>query len=205
MVEAAGGTADGGVSMWSVPDRVVAGAALFGSAVALAAAPAALTDSYSWIEHTTSESGAQGVQGAWVARTGFLLFGLSVVRIARLRRPLWGQSATALHLVFATCMMAVAAYSARSWIPTAAFDSTEDLLHSIFATLMGFAFAFGVAAVALERRRDDGSWRFLDVAAVTASVVLPLGMSIDGSVDGVLQRVMFAIAYLWFVREAFRP
>lgn len=174
---------------------------LVGSAIALAVAPAALADSYSWIENTTSESGGQGVAGAWVARTGFLLFGLSVFWIAKLRWPRWRQPATAIHLLFAVCMFAVAAYSSRPWLLDAGFDATEDLLHSVAATVMGFAFAFGVAAVAFQLRRSGVAWRLLDGVAVVASVVLPLGMSMFGEADGVLQRVMFGIAYLWYGRE----
>jgi hypothetical protein len=34
---------------------------------------------YSWVSNTTSESAAQGVQGAWMARLGFVLFGMSVI------------------------------------------------------------------------------------------------------------------------------
>ncbi|HET9901772.1 MAG TPA: hypothetical protein VFR46_12025 [Actinomycetes bacterium] len=58
------------------------------SAIALGAAPALMPDDYSWIGHTTSESAAQGVSGAWLARLGFLLFGLSAIWLAaqRLRR-----------------------------------------------------------------------------------------------------------------------
>lgn len=49
------------------------------SAVALAVAPVVLDESYSWVEHTTSQAGGQGVDGAWMARLGFLLFGLAVI------------------------------------------------------------------------------------------------------------------------------
>jgi predicted cobalt transporter CbtA len=98
-------------------------------------------------------------------------------------------------------MFAVAAYSAKPWMPDAGFDATEDLLHSVAATVMGFAFAFGVAAVAIQLRTTGTGWRLLDGLAVAASVVLPLGMSTFGEADGVLQRMMFGIAYVWYGRE----
>ena len=44
---------------------------LAGAILALGLAPLAMPDSYSWIELGTSESAAQGTDGAWVARTGF--------------------------------------------------------------------------------------------------------------------------------------
>lgn len=99
-------------------------------------------------------------------------------------------------------MFAVAAFSLQSWIPDAPYDTTEDLLHSVFATAMGFAFAFGVLAVAVCRHQNEHHWRFLDGVAVLASVVLPIAMSIYGNADGVLQRIMFLIAYIWYGIES---
>lgn len=175
---------------------------LAASMIALGLAPLILADSYSMIEHTTSESAGQGVDGAWLARAGFLLFGLAVLWIAHQSRRAWGQPATAFHVVFAVCMFGVAAFSLRSWIPDDAFDKTEDLLHSIVATVMGFAFAFGVVAVAVRRQKTGQHWRILDGIAVVAAVVLPVGMSMYGNLDGLLQRSMFLIAYIWYAIEA---
>lgn len=175
---------------------------LFGaSAVALAVAPAALDESYSWVEHTTSQAGAQGVAGAWVARMGFVLFGLAVIWLSHGRARTWRQPAAALHVAFGVCLVAVAAFSLRSWQPGAPFDRTEDLLHSVSATAMGFAFALGVAAAAWWPGRPT-KIRVLDVVAVVASIVIPLAMSAAAGYAGALQRAMFAIAYLWYAREA---
>jgi hypothetical protein len=71
-------------------------AALAASAVALALAPLLMPPSYSWLSMTTSESAAQGVGGAWLARLGFVLFGLSgwlLVVVVRHRE--WGPAASA--------------------------------------------------------------------------------------------------------------
>ena len=177
-------------------------AGLAGSALALALAPMVLAPSYSWVENTTSEAGGQGVDGAWLARLGFVVFGLAVLWVAHLRRERRQQPATALHVLFGACLMGVAAFSLRSWEPNPTYDATEDLLHSVAATTMGFAFALGVVAVALRRRSGGERVRALDVVAVSASALLPLWMSLDGSIDGLLQRLMFAVAYLWYAREA---
>lgn len=188
----------------------IAGTLLLGaSAVVLALAPLLLAPSYSPVSNTTSEAGAQGVEGAWAARTGFLLFGFGVIAVARTARRRWSRLATALHLTFAVSMICVAAWSTRPWEPRAGFDTTEDLLHSVGATTMGFAFAIGVAVVARSRwahsdARRSGS-RLLDVLAVAASIVLPVWMSVDGTVDGLIQRAMFLVAYVWYIREALIP
>ena len=108
-----------------------------------------------------------------------------------------------LHGAFGVLMVATAAFSHRPWENAAPFDATEDLLHSIAATAMGFAFAFGVAAVAF--RHGFSRWpRPLDLPAIAAAVVLPLGMSALPDYAGLLQRLMFLVAYIWYGFEAFR-
>lgn len=177
-------------------------AALVVSAAALAVAPAVMPSDYSWLEHTTSESAAQGVPGAWLARFGFLSFGLTVLGLAAGNRHRWGSWGRGLHALFGALMAAAAAFSARSWRADQWFDPTEDLLHSVAATGMGFAFAFGIVAVALNDRHRSAGARIGDLAGVAASVLLPLAMTVLPEADGTLQRVMFAIAYCWYAREA---
>jgi hypothetical protein len=177
---------------------------LAASLVALAAAPALLPDSYSVTANTTSESAAQGVEGAWLARLGFLPFGLGVIWLAARARARWGPWATASHFAFGVLMAAIAAFSARSWEAGASFDRTEDLLHSVASTAVGVAFALGVLAVLLRRGQGQLGARSLDPIALTAALVLPIGMGLWAEVDGVLQRLMFLIAYLWYLAEAIR-
>jgi hypothetical protein len=184
--------------------RAVA-AALAASALALALAPAVLPASYSWVAHTTSEAAAQGVPGAWLARAGFLVFGLAVLALASLRHWTWGSVGAGLHGAFGVMMIAAGVFSSRSWEPSAPFDVTEDLLHSVAATAMGFAFAFWVAACGWAWVRRHGRVRARDIAAVIASLALPLGMAANPSTAGLLQRAMFSIAYLWYGAEALRP
>lgn len=175
------------------------------SALALLLAPLLLPASYSWVAHTTSESAAQGVPGAWLARTGFLLFGGSVLAIAWAARGRWGTWASWLHGVFGVLMVAAGVFSARPWDRQLPFSPWEDLLHSVAATAMGFAFAVGVTVVAVRGWQRGGGWRGLDLTAVTASIVLPLAMASGTGLTGVLQRAMFLLAYLWYGREAVQP
>lgn len=171
------------------------------SAVLLGAAPALLPDSYNWILHTTSESAAQGVAGAWMARLGFLLFGLSVLWLARAASDRWGRWGT-LALGLFGVMMVAAAFSHKPWESGIPFDETEDLLHSITATVMGFAFALGVVAVGIRRPIPAGWHRVLDSIALVAAMAIPLAMSQSASHAGVLQRLMFLTAYGWYTAEA---
>jgi hypothetical protein len=179
-------------------------ACLVASAASLAVAPTLMPASYSWVAHTTSESAAQAVPGAWLARLGFLLFGLAVLAIASLAADLWGRNAAWMHAAFGVLMVAAAAFSARSWDTGVPFDVVEDVLHSVAATAMGFAFALGVAAVAWRMWRAGSGLRWLDITAVTASVLLPLAMVAWGQYAGALQRIIFVVAYVWYGAEALR-
>jgi hypothetical protein len=163
-----------------------------------------MPDSYNWVSHTTSESAAQGVNGAWLARLGFLMFGLAVVWLTAISAPRWGRWGRLFHGMFGVLMAATAAFAHRPFEPGIVFDRTEDLLHSVAATAMGFAFAFGVLAVMVYRPERSIPQRVLDVAALAASVVIPLSMGAWSGSAGLLQRSMFLIAYLWYAVEALR-
>jgi hypothetical protein len=104
------------------------------------------------------------------------------------------------HGAFGVLMIAAAAFSARSWEPAARFDRTEDLLHSVAASTMGIAFAAGVLSVLVWRRSAGAG--VIGPLAVVASVAIPVAMTSWSGVSGALQRLMFAIAYLWYGREA---
>jgi hypothetical protein len=172
------------------------------SLASLLAAPLLMPESYSWTAHTVSESAAQGVQGAWLGRLGFLLFGLAAIWVAAASRPVWPRVAVWLFTAFGALLVATAAFSARPWIAGEPFDPVEDALHSFTATAMGFAFAFGVSMRFLSRAGRDRTGRILDVVAVVAAVAIPLVMLSQPAMAGAAQRLMFGIAYAWFAREA---
>ena len=55
------------------------------------------------------ESAAQGLAGAWVARLGFVEFGLAVLWLAAGAAPGCGRGAVSMHAAFGVCMVARAA------------------------------------------------------------------------------------------------
>lgn len=181
------------------PKGVLLGLAL--SALALAIAPLFLPETFSAIANTTSESAAQGVEWAWIARIGLATFGLSVLGFTRLPGMTENPIRRWCFDAFGSLLILSAIASTRSWIPGAVFDPSEDWVHSFAATAMGFAFAFGVVATVLGRGQVVGRLRLHDLLAVAASVLIPLGMLALPEVDGLLQRLMFAIAFVWFALE----
>ena len=96
---------------------------LVGSAIALAAAPFLMPNSYDWVRHTTSESAAQHVPGAWVARSGFVGLGLAVILLASRRRNRWTWPGAGLHAAFGALMIAAAVFSSRAWTPATRYST----------------------------------------------------------------------------------
>lgn len=189
--------------MWG--DRMYSGVGiavcLLGSAFALAVAPLVVPEGYSWVAHTTSQSAAQGVEGAWIARLGFLLFGFGVIWLTAVRRGTWKRWATVFHAGFGVFMIATAVFSTRSWNAAVVYNPVEDAFHSATATLLGFCFAFGVLALLLRRRKAAYKIRWFDVVALSATVLLPVAMTLLAQFAGVFQRLMFLVAYVWYLRE----
>jgi hypothetical protein len=172
------------------------------SATAIFLAPSMMLPGYSWTSHFISEAAAQGVDGAWVARLGFLFFGFAVLWLAGSLRKQWARGAYLCHLALGVLMVSTAAFSHHSWLPYMPFDIFEDFLHSVTATGMGFAFSLGVLIRFVQRGRDGEAGRRFDAAALGAAVVLPLFGWLWPSYAGVAQRVMFLVAYVWYGNEA---
>lgn len=177
-------------------------ALLGGSALAVALAPLLMPPSYSAVSMSISESAAQGVRGAWLARLGFVLEGLAVLWLSREAGGRWGVTASRLFLVFGSMMFAVALFSHRPFEAGAAADLREDLFHSIAASTMGMAFVVGTLTAAF--RRPSGRERMVDLAAAALSLALPVAMSIVPELQGVFQRVLFGVGYCWFGLEAWQ-
>jgi hypothetical protein len=72
------------------------------------------------------------------------------------------------------------------------------------ASVAGVAFAFGVLAVALGAPARSRAARVLDAIAITASVALPVAMAWWDGTAGILQRLMFLVAYAWYASETLR-
>lgn len=177
-------------------------ALLVGALAAFAIAPTLLPESFSWVEHGISESAAQGIDGAWLPRLGFIFYGLAVVWLVGLRHSMWGPPATVLFALFGGSMFGVAAFAAKPWEAGSVYVESEDLLHSVFAASAGFAFIVGTVTLIVARRRRSIRAAIPDWVAFLVAAVVPLTGST--SMWGAFQRLMFLTSALWFIREAWR-
>jgi len=172
------------------------------SALLVLIAAYAMPDGYSWRFHSISESGAQAQRGAWIARLAFLCFGAAVLLLCFAMRSRWSRVTYWSGLVFAGSTAGAAAFSHLPWMPGSATDNLEDTLHSVFSSGMGLAFCLGVIARFAQRGTRAHFGRSLDILALVTATALPLVLASASAFGGLAQRVMFAIAYIWFGREA---
>lgn len=165
-------------------------------------AAVAMPVGYSWRMHSISESAAQGLQHAWIARLAFICFGSAVLVLSLAMRQTWSRLTYWMHLVFATSILGTAAFSHKPWIAGVPFDEFEDFLHSVGATGMGFAFCFGVVARLFQRNRIELPNRALDVLALVVATGMPMLSVLYPDSGGLIQRAMFVVAYVWYGAEA---
>ncbi len=156
--------------------------------------PLASDPAYSTVSNTTSELAGQGMPNAWIMRTGFAAFGLAAILSAALRL----REAPLMHipvLLFGLGMIGVAVWSGPPLDPALPVDAEAARMHALLASGVGFAFALacGVRIFLPGGEPFEGvSWLGLIV-----SIAIPLAMTRFPEIDGVLQRIMFAVSALW--------
>lgn len=173
------------------------------SLAVLAIAPLLMPPGYSVLIHSVSESAAQGLEDGWVARLGFVAFGVAVLALVARAPAYWGRWARLAHSGFAVSMIAAAIFSHAPWDGSAS-DPTEDMLHSAASFGVGLSFTVGVLLVTLRRVRGISGRRVFDWMAIAAGIVIPLAMANVGQA-GLVQRLMFLIAFVWYGLETARP
>lgn len=170
------------------------------SAGALATTPLLVAGSYSIIDHTLSESGGQGVAGAWLFRTGVVLASIGVFILTYAAGELWPPVSKWLLRLYALALLGAAWFSESPW-DGRPYDESEAFLHTVFTVSAGSAFILGVLAVSRERTRR---WAIaFDWLVVLSIALLPQVMLIT-ELDGVLQRFLVVLGYSWLFLESAR-
>ena len=181
----------------------VVGAVFLASCLCLAVAPVLMPDAYSPVTMAISDTAAQGVPHAWVARLGFLLSAAAIVLLARSRASNWGPWGRALHTLYAVLVVALAVFSQKPWAG-GPFNEIENLTHSILAPVAGVVFTAGVVVVSMRRASRDRLARLLDGVTIGAMLVLPVIMLGVSGLDGASQRTAVVLGYLWYAFETLR-
>jgi hypothetical protein len=169
------------------------------TAMAIAIGPFLSMPSYSSIRHTTSELAGQRMPNAWIMRMGLFAYGIGAIALALFRGGS-GFIGTAALTVFGLCLIGTAIWAHKPIDPKLTFSAREDRLHSLFASMMGLAFALAVMAELADGTAFARDW--LSWGALAASIVFPIGMAIVPSLAGLFQRSIFAVSFAWVLREA---
>ena len=172
------------------------------SAVALLAAPSVMPRGYSWTRHVVSDMASQGVDGAWLARAGFVASALAILLLAVLSRLEWSRAARTLHTLYAAAILLLVVFSRRPWTG-GRYNALENNVHSALAIIAGVLFALGIIVVAWNRPLRS-RMRVVDAAVVLSLIVLPLLMLGAESIAGVTERIMVALGFMWYAVEVVR-
>lgn len=173
------------------------------STMAVALAPLLMSDSYSWIENTISESAGQGVHGAWLARSGFLLSALAVLVLCSVASTRWGYWGRAALRLYAFGLIAGAIFSRAPWTDVP-YDRVEAFLHTLAVFWSGVGFALGVLIISFRRPHPSIRVRVFDLVLVFATPLVPLLMLVFADQEGALQRCLALAGYVWLIVEAIR-
>ena len=176
-------------------------ATLFLGLLMLAAAPLFVGDSYSIVEHTLSESGGQGVDGAWVLRTGVLLTAVGVSVMSTRAELLWGQRGTFWLQMYALGLVFLAVFPESAWYG-GDYNEIVAGLHTVSGAFDAVSFILAVAAISASRtvaaRNKVFDWIVIAAVGLTPQVMLVVDF------DGLLQRLMVSLGYIWLIAQSIR-
>ena len=154
------------------------------------------SEGYLILRNTTSHLGAQNSPNAWIMNVVFLLLGICcIIESWRYLKDYWFHKI--LLTLFGIGLMLVAVFQHAPIIEGIAFNTFEDRLHSVFASLVGFSFTmFAFSAAFIEASNQRKALAFL--LGISS---MGLSMLMFGAPDfmGLWQRMMFILSFGWLI------
>ncbi|MGB7861311.1 MAG: DUF998 domain-containing protein [Acidimicrobiia bacterium] len=176
--------------------------ALVVSMMMLAVAPWFVPDTYSVVAHTLSESGGQGVDGAWVFRLGLIFAASAVVTITSTARAVWSPTARWWMNTYAFGVVLLAIFPESPFDP-GPYNEMVQTLHTASGAIAAIAFILGIATVSISRPHRETWTRAFDWIVIAAVAVIPQVMLVV-TYPGALQRAMVFLGYVWLLIETMR-
>lgn len=167
------------------------------SILLLSLAPLTVADDYSVLHNTMSEAGGQGVDGAWLQRTGVVVTSLSVLTLAAFAQPVWERGVRVWLRVYALALLGLVIFPESPW-DGSIHNETVARAHTAAGVIAVIAFV--LAAWQASRGRTDLRSRTFDWLVIVAMLVLPQLMLIT-SYQGLLQRLLVGLGYVWLFVE----
>jgi len=153
-------------------------------------------DGYSVFKNTTSQLGAQNAPNAWVMNMVFFLLGAACILEAWLHlRNFWFQKV--ILTIFGLGLIFIAFFQHAPITGSIPFNSLEDEIHSFFANVIGFAFTILAFSAAFITKSHVGKIMALLLGCI--STILSALMFSLTTYTGILQRLMFILAFAWLI------
>jgi hypothetical membrane protein len=151
---------------------------------------------YSFTNNTVSDLGSQGYSQAWIMRVGLWSFGLvialSMGRLFMHRTEF--MLADAALLLYAAGIFLTGVFSIAPFEPGISYSSSQDSLHSFFATTSGLAISLAIVVSAVV----DSGWHrkafHIFALALVMGLSLCFGLADSGRISvglGLLQKIMW--------------
>lgn len=155
-------------------------------------------EGYSILKNTTSELGAQNTPYAWIMNLVFIAMGLfSIILVwPQLKYFLLPKG---LIILFGLSLAMTGIFSHAPINNSIEYSILEDTIHSVFATITGFAFTF--FAITIGFIENDKNRKILAFAIAILATVLSIMMSEFEAFRGILQRIIFITSFGWLLYE----
>ncbi len=181
--------------------KVVSISAFVIAALGVLIAPVFLHDGYSALSNSISESAAQNVPTAWIARSALFASGAGTLGVVVLKARIWGRTVATSFAAFGTLWIVSSIFSTKSWVIGTPYNDVENVIHSYAASAMAIV-VLGALVLAFSRKPVRLLDRALAIMLAATATFLPLTSLLAPEFGGIFQRLMFLYTYFWFVRQA---
>jgi hypothetical membrane protein len=153
-------------------------------------------ESYSIINNTTSQLGAQNAPHAWIMNVVFVLLGIFSIGAG------WKvYKGYLLHRIllasFGISLILVAQYQHAPIDAAIEYDQPEDMLHSLFSNITGFSFTLlAISTSLILKYKTD---RIIALAIGIAVTGLSILMFKFTDLMGIFQRIIFIVSFGWMI------
>jgi hypothetical membrane protein len=153
---------------------------------------------YNWMHNTISELASQGYRNKWIMQVGFIGFGilLSIGVFQNIRLEENYRFHQILLVIYAVGILLAGIFCTRPFVDGIPYSEVEARLHSIFASIAGFALS---AAMLLYFLTDHSRRRILHAISLVLVLGLSISFGLASSYAGIVQRILYLVGFIWLV------
>jgi hypothetical membrane protein len=155
---------------------------------------------YDWTENTISELASQGHDYKWIMQVGFIGFGtfLTVGLIGKSKKQNHFFYPDIDVMVYGLSILMTGFFCAAPINQSISYSIKEAQIHSLFATLAGFALVLGILGYII-LSPNKRTFHFIFLILITG-ISLLFGLSESGMIPigkGIIQRSLYLVSFIW--------